>query len=562
MKIRRARELAAKAYADSDSDLASAALAILKHHKRRDRVAEGLAAFVKGGGRTYYVDATLGSDSNDGSVGAPWKTAAKVNASTFSPGDTVRFKAGEVWRETLLFPSSGSPGRPITIGKYGTGANPVFNGADVLVNANFTNNSGATYQISHTAQDDFAAVWESGVKLIRTSSLATCQATAGSSYYNATTKVIYVHSAAGDPNPATNGLVYEASKRGRVLDDNTKSWLIWEYLEIRQGWSNLSAHIILGDHNIVRRCAYYECANHSLSFYGGYNLGEYCTSDNNAGGAFLFYSPTSQGNLFRNLSVTRSALTSTEGGPAVQTHGGAGSSAVNIVEDSVFDSSCTAPNNTAAIAVTADLGTRICARRNYIKGKWIYAFRTNVGGAGSQFLGNCINGTNITGRCVLLNNGATGVEVYGNTYFTTGTAEFIELTSAASATMKNNIVVVSASAFYVATDVTGLVADNNLYYGSTRGSPFNTNSGTKTLAQWKALGFDANGVVADPLLTNAAAGDFSLQAGSPANDTGANLGSDYATALLAGTSWPDNVLTGQQGSYGAGWEIGAFIRAA
>lgn len=50
MKALKARHLAAQAYATSDTDLAGAALSLLKHRHRRDRVAEGLAALVKGGG--------------------------------------------------------------------------------------------------------------------------------------------------------------------------------------------------------------------------------------------------------------------------------------------------------------------------------------------------------------------------------------------------------------------------------------------------------------------------------------------------------------------------------
>ena len=41
-------------------------------------------------GSTYYVDATLGQDSNVGiSATAPWKTLAKVNSTTLNPGDRV-----------------------------------------------------------------------------------------------------------------------------------------------------------------------------------------------------------------------------------------------------------------------------------------------------------------------------------------------------------------------------------------------------------------------------------------------------------------------------------------
>lgn len=76
---------------------------------------------------TYFVDATNGSDLNDGlSSSAAWKTIAKVNSSTFSAGDNILFKKGEVWREQLTVPNSGAAGSPITFGAYGSGSNPII----------------------------------------------------------------------------------------------------------------------------------------------------------------------------------------------------------------------------------------------------------------------------------------------------------------------------------------------------------------------------------------------------------------------------------------------------
>lgn len=86
----------------------------------------------------YYVDQTGGDDSKDGlaqsiSGGAgPWKTIAKVNSSSFSGDDQILFKRGEVWREQLTVPSSGTSGHPIIFGKYGSsGADPIISGSDV-----------------------------------------------------------------------------------------------------------------------------------------------------------------------------------------------------------------------------------------------------------------------------------------------------------------------------------------------------------------------------------------------------------------------------------------------
>jgi len=68
----------------------------------------------------YYVDATGGNDSWNGlSPETAWKTIQKVNGMNFSPGDSILFKRGEIWREQLIVSSSGEEGNPITFGAYG-----------------------------------------------------------------------------------------------------------------------------------------------------------------------------------------------------------------------------------------------------------------------------------------------------------------------------------------------------------------------------------------------------------------------------------------------------------
>ena len=53
-------------------------------------------------GTAYFVDAVAGDDSNAGtSESAAWQTLSKVNATTFSAGDTIYLKAGSTWNEVL-----------------------------------------------------------------------------------------------------------------------------------------------------------------------------------------------------------------------------------------------------------------------------------------------------------------------------------------------------------------------------------------------------------------------------------------------------------------------------
>src|ERR1035437_10476090 len=64
---------------------------------------------------TFYVDQTGGSDSNSGLTPTlAWKTVGKVNGTTLVAGQSVGFKRGETWRETLTPGQSGSAGSPIT----------------------------------------------------------------------------------------------------------------------------------------------------------------------------------------------------------------------------------------------------------------------------------------------------------------------------------------------------------------------------------------------------------------------------------------------------------------
>ena len=78
---------------------------------------------------TYYVDATGGSDSNDGlTTSSPWKSLTKINATTFQPGNLILFKTGEAWTGKLSPKGSGTSGNPVVIDQYGTGNKPLIDG--------------------------------------------------------------------------------------------------------------------------------------------------------------------------------------------------------------------------------------------------------------------------------------------------------------------------------------------------------------------------------------------------------------------------------------------------
>lgn len=79
---------------------------------------------------TYYVSSSTGNDSNPGTTtSAPWKSMSKVNSTSFSPGDSVLLRRGDIWiNEPLIVPSSGTKANPITFGAYGSGPRPILDG--------------------------------------------------------------------------------------------------------------------------------------------------------------------------------------------------------------------------------------------------------------------------------------------------------------------------------------------------------------------------------------------------------------------------------------------------
>lgn len=89
-----------------------------------------MAMAVPATGTTYYVDAANGNDSNSGtSPSTAWKTTSKVSGTSFSPGDFILFKRGEMFRGGIYLKSSGTSGSPIVYGAYGDGDKPLFLGS-------------------------------------------------------------------------------------------------------------------------------------------------------------------------------------------------------------------------------------------------------------------------------------------------------------------------------------------------------------------------------------------------------------------------------------------------
>jgi hypothetical protein len=189
-----------------------------------------LAVFsVRAEATTYYVSSSTGSDTNMGtSASTPWQTIAHVNGQTFLPGDSILFKRGDVWNESLVPPSSGSSGNPITFDAYGTGAAPNLTGyyavpptAWVLVTGNaWKAPVPATYTTINFCL--FGSIW--GQKVVA----ATTNLTAQWDFYLAS-GYVYVYSVG---NPATyynEPIVPMALSNLPLISVNGMSWLTFQH---------------------------------------------------------------------------------------------------------------------------------------------------------------------------------------------------------------------------------------------------------------------------------------------------------------------------------------------
>ncbi|MEM9983618.1 MAG: right-handed parallel beta-helix repeat-containing protein, partial [Bacteroidota bacterium] len=77
---------------------------------------------------SYYLSSSAGDDANDGTLGSPWASLAKISSTTLQPGDTVLFQRGDRFDGHWVVNGSGNATQPILITAYGTGDKPILTG--------------------------------------------------------------------------------------------------------------------------------------------------------------------------------------------------------------------------------------------------------------------------------------------------------------------------------------------------------------------------------------------------------------------------------------------------
>lgn len=588
---------------------------------------------------TYHVDSAGGADGNAGtSETAPWKTIAKVNASAFLPGDRILFKRGSVWREQLLMPSSGEAGQPILIGAYGSGADPVISGADLVPSAawglcnscsantwaasvkvapnlvlfngvlgqkrasvsalknnldwfwtgntlyvHFTGNPGSSFRNPGVE----AGARQLGIGLFGVSYLTIQNIKVTAANGLPTNAVVYAQAAStgkSTHNISLNHLtvVYGAGDGVRLEDCNA---CIVQGVSISQmaksGIGIVAAH---GDFPVSSGAILGNTVfdNHRDGIYtNGCAIGDVCGGGTQTRGLFLSGMIISGNTVHDNgegiylrwtnhSSVqANAAYNNTDTTDSVAEGGGIEieASSNNAVQKNLLYG-----NRMSGIELSNDRGAGTVmtgSASNTVAYNAIHDNGTNglfsnaVGTHDNTFLYNVIwNHRN--GECFIASG--MGHQFYGNTCWNNSTGVDIYTPSPALTTgnikVKNNIIAGSLKfAVQIEPGVsTETIEFDHNDYDLKAGSAFHWSSTTSSFAHWQSsLRVDAHSILASPEFLSfepSSPGEFAVNPGSPAIDSGGTLAWPFAKGLSAGSTWPDGVKRNAQGVV---WNVGAFV---
>ena len=483
---------------------------------------------------TYYVDNAGNNINNGTSPDSAWQTLGKVNSYKFSPGDSILFKRGGIWRETLIISSSGSKGNNIVFSTYGTGNKPILSGADIY--SSWIKDAGNYYG---TVSVIPKYVFDNSTLLSPVSSKSLL--TSANFYFDTTNTRVYVNY-----NPA--GHTMEVSQRDNDISVSNKNYITIDGLQLQGG--NYAGIKGQGSVNINNCTIRYNCSfgiflhsnflpsiisNNTVDHISGHGIEVYDSQ-------FDIY-----GNTIDSIGIFHDAVKPFNWDPA----------GINL---SVTDSS-DVHNNTISWVLSggdnqnhgiyiADNSTNINVYDNKVHDNWHgdgIKFATNGNIYGNICFNNgaagigCHNNTNYTMNVSVHNNlcynnkqggfneygmiQPVNLNIYNNTFYKNGTSrgELFIGENVTSAFIKNNIFFsnnnsVGLNAYGIQDN---LVMSNNLYFNDSTSYVVNFGGGNKTLLQWQVMGYDANSLNADPLISNS---DFHISSTfSPAIQSGVDI---------------------------------------
>jgi hypothetical protein len=484
---------------------------------------------------------------------------------------SVGLKRAGTWRETLMPPCSGTVGSPITFGAYGSGANPIITGSD-LVTAGWARQATNVWRAPVSRKPNI--VYINGTRGTPVGSIGSAKAEFNWYWESG---FLYTWSPPdSDPSIYYIAPGIEAGARDRAAHTNDHTYLTFTGLTFRDGnatpasgnatfqvgYSNIDGLIV--DNCVIER---------------GDNAGMELEADTLAGSAII------RNSIFRNNGADALLITGAHSPLAYllvsgnQFYGntwrsttddiyystlvgnfGTGEIVGNILSDSASASTCKGGASgghcqgiySLVTTLVANIHDNTVFNQNSGGGikvmgsANIYDNRVyNNSGYGIYIEGGTTNlAVSVYRNLVYLNNrnagpfacvtealnstGAMSLSIQQNTCYQNSNTNNSEIDigdNLSSLLIKNNIIFTTPTRRAINFEVpqSAATVDYNLEWRQD-GSPNNIISSTVyAWLAWKAHGFENHGINADPLFTDPAAGDFSLRAGSLAINTGAYI---------------------------------------
>ena len=528
---------------------------------------------------TYYVASTGGSDSNPGtSQSAPWASVAKVDATTFQPGDTIDFQYGSEFHGLLIASSSGTSGNPITYGAYGNASNgrPIFDGSDVIPSSAFTLVSGNTYSfpVSAVPNSGGNAFWvyanHAGMLAASASdnSSGGVQANTNSFYINGST--VYINT--GGSNPATNGVVYTLGDRGAgqaanssLIDSNTQNYVTFQNIEGREtaevgGGNSLTGGISDGYVFRIQGGSNITLLNDDAEYGSKHNIGAINTtgflaqnttaegapegvSGNNLpygnATALVAYADNSTGQVNDTQSWINDSVTNYDGAqPGFYSHENESGDISNLTVTNLISNGSPVSITTEGAETINYTGGTITNNSLSFGDAPVGATRSpitvngvTVTGSGNNYTQLLISGDTTVENCVVVHANQGGVQVLGpnntirfNTFSPWFAAGIVLQDNGndgptTGEKIYGNLITQSGTGIQTSSSGETFTADYD-FFDSGSGSPsFSINGNNESLSTFQSQGYETHATVGNPSFVSATTGNYDLQSNSQAINT-------------------------------------------
>ncbi|MCW5556028.1 MAG: right-handed parallel beta-helix repeat-containing protein [Verrucomicrobiae bacterium] len=517
---------------------------------------------------TYYFSSS-GNDTNSGtSAAAPWRSLSQIyfksagigGRTPFQPGDSILLRAGDTFEQTISCFSAGTSNEPITIGRYGAGANPIIHADNPSVTWLAVSNHTGVYSATSAFPSTIVRVYDTnGTQYTRLDKGAdTLDVWLGKFQTNNwgftfdTPSLIYIRTPDDSPPPQMR--LFQYSAVGIAAD-----YLVVENLDIRRSYCGIVANSARGF--VIRSNSIQDTLSMGIFCGRHCSYGEIAGNVITRGGWTLLYFQTGGNNWAHHNTISYSSATVL--GIAVNGKERCGigleRGTNNLVEHNTIshvDMSC--------VDYWLEVSTTVRFNYGFHAGGAAYPH-----GTGLQVHHNIFNVDGGRGFGGAHSHDPTkspapdaGINlIYNNVVYNFVNYGIYSGTNASSGIQfRNNILVTASTNAALALLHDGMNAEQNLYF-CTAGSPkgwYWNNTKYPTLAAFQAAsGQEAHALYADPQFVSdnpVTAADFKLRSTSP----GINAGQDLKAAGLIPPSQEYKDYRGTLIPQGFRPEIGAY----